>query len=354
MAIINATTYDIVIDENYSQLNTYIKSLNPSKIIIIVDENSEQHCLPRIKSQLHHDFLSIKIPSGEKYKSISTCQGLWQTLIQHHCDRQNLIINLGGGVIGDMGGFVAGTYMRGVNFIQVPTTLLSQVDASVGGKLAIDMQGYKNIVGLFLEPQMVWVDTSFIQTLTERELRSGYAEVIKHALIRSQALWQRILNHNLDYTPAVWSDIIRDNIAIKNYVVQQDFKEDGLRKILNFGHTIGHSIESHFLKTPQQLTHGEAIAVGMICESYISHQESLITETELSEITNYIRSIYPIDTKLSDISDELIDIMRHDKKNVSGKILFSLVKGIGNSVYDVIVEEQIIKKALDYYDSLAM
>ena len=351
MAIVNASTYDILIDEDYTKLNAYVESLSPSKIIIIVDENTEQYCLPKIKKNLHQDFLSIKIPSGEKYKSISTCQGLWETLIKHNCDRQSLIINLGGGVIGDMGGFVAGTYMRGIRFIQIPTSLLSQVDASVGGKLAIDLSNYKNIVGLFLEPQMVWVDTSFIQTLPQIELRSGYAEIIKHALIRSKALWQKINNRQLDYSPEEWSTLITDNISIKNFVVKQDFKEGGLRKVLNFGHTIGHSIESHFLNSSTPLTHGEAIAVGMICESYISHQEGLISESELSEISSYIISLYPININLTTISTELIKIMGHDKKNVSGQTLFSLITSIGDSTYDVHVDNDIIIKALGYYDS---
>ncbi len=352
MATIKASSYEILIDEDYAKLNAYVESLSPSNIIIIVDENTEVHCLPKIKKHLHQDFLSIKIPAGEKYKSISTCQGLWETLIKYNCDRQSLIINLGGGVIGDMGGFVAGTYMRGIRFIQMPTTLLSQVDASVGGKLAIDLSSYKNIVGLFLEPYMVWVDPSFIQTLPELELRSGYAEVIKHALIRSKALWQRINNRKLDYSSEEWSTLITDNIAIKNFVVQQDFKEGGLRKVLNFGHTIGHSIESHFLNSTAHLTHGEAIAVGMICESYISHQQNLISESELSTITSYIRSLYPININLSIISTELIRIMGHDKKNVSGQILFSLIEGIGDSTFDVHVDDDIIIKALEYYDDI--
>ena len=350
MATIKATTYDVLIDEDYSKLNAYIESLSPSNIIIIVDENTEQHCLPKVKANLQHDFLSIKIPSGEKYKSISTCQGLWQALIQNNCDRQSLVINLGGGVIGDMGGFVAATYMRGIKFIQAPTTLLSQVDASVGGKLAIDLLSYKNIIGLFSEPSLVWVDTSFIQTLTERELRSGYAEVIKHALIRSKALWQKINNRKLDYTSTEWSTLITDNIAIKNFVVKQDYKEGGLRKVLNFGHTIGHSIESHFLNTDSQLTHGEAIAVGMICEAYISYQKNLISEAELSDITTYIKSLYPLNLSLNDIATDLIKIMGHDKKNVSGKILFSLIKGIGDSTYDIHIDNDMIIKALSYYD----
>ena len=213
MSVIASTSYEILINEEYHILNTYIDKLYPSKIIIIVDENTEEHCLPKIKKNIHHDFLSIKIPSGEKYKTLSTCQGLWQALIQNACDRETLIINLGGGVIGDMGGFVAGTYMRGVKFIQIPTTLLAQVDASVGGKLAIDHMAYKNIIGLFLEPTMVWVDTSFLDTLPDTQVRSGYAEVVKHALIRSKALWNKVTTKDLSYiNSSEWASLIEDNI----------------------------------------------------------------------------------------------------------------------------------------------
>lgn len=353
MGTIASTSYDILINEEYDKLNTYIDRLSPSKIIIIVDENTEKHCLPKIKKNIHHDFLSVKIPSGENYKILSTCQGLWQALIQNNCDRETLIINLGGGVIGDMGGFVAGTYMRGVKFIQIPTTLLAQVDASVGGKLAIDHMAYKNIIGLFLEPSMVWVDTSFIDTLTNLQVRSGFAEVIKHALIRSKALWNKISIKQLsDFNTTEWASLVEDNINVKNHVVKQDFKEGGLRKVLNFGHSIGHAVESYFLNSPTPLLHGEAIAIGMICESYISYHQKLISEVELSTISSYINSIYPNLVNLSPITDKLIELIAHDKKNVSGQYLFALLDGVGSSTYNNNIPVDIIIHSFQYYDNL--
>jgi len=354
MPKIQTDNYDIIVDGDYTILNDYIESLNPSKIFVIVDENTEVHCLPIIKKNLHLDFISIRIPSGEKYKTIATCTALWQSLIENQCDRHSLIINLGGGVIGDMGGFVAGTYMRGIRFIQIPTTLLSQVDASVGGKLGVDMDKYKNMIGLFLEPKLVWVDTQFLQTLSDYELKSGYAEVIKHALIRSKALWNQIANKGISLEAHSWTRLVSDNIEIKRLVVKKDYKEGGLRKILNFGHTIGHAVESHYLDTASHLSHGEAIAIGMICEAYLSYKKDLISESELSELTSYIQNLYPENKNLSSISSELIDIMRHDKKNVSGMILFSLLDGIGNCNYDINVDMADIVNALSYYDSVSV
>jgi 3-dehydroquinate synthase len=351
MSTIASTSYEILINEEYHILNTYIDKLSPSKIIIIVDENTEEHCLPKIKKNIHHDFLSIKIPSGEKYKTLSTCQGLWQALIQNDCDRETLIINLGGGVIGDMGGFVAGTYMRGVKFIQIPTTLLAQVDASVGGKLAIDHMAYKNIIGLFLEPTMVWVDTSFLDTLPDAHVRSGYAEVVKHALIRSKALWNKISDKDIFHnSSSQWASLVEDNINIKNYVVQQDFKEGGLRKVLNFGHTVGHAVESYFLDSSTPLLHGEAIAIGMICEAYISTHQNKLSNSELTTITNYIKSIYPKQVLLNPIREELLRLMTHDKKNISGQYLFALLDGIGKSSFDNDISKEIIGESLQYYD----
>ncbi len=352
MAIVDLANYPIYIDESYDIINQYIDELSPTQVFIIVDENTEQLCLPILKKKLHLDFLSLRIPSGEKYKSINTCETLWKTIAQQGGDRKSLVINLGGGVIGDMGGFVAATYMRGIPFIQMPTTLLSQVDASVGSKLAIDLDNYKNMVGLFHDPNMVWIDTSFLATLDNRQLVNGFAEVIKHALIRSRALWNRITNASFSLQSVDWKKMVLDNVEIKKHVVEQDMKEGGLRKVLNFGHTIGHAIESHFLSTHKELLHGEAIAIGMICEAYISFKLAKLDNSELDEINKLILSLY--DKK--EIADQdispIIEVIKYDKKNKGGNNRFSLISEIGKSIYDQEVDEELIIESIKYYQSL--
>lgn len=348
MSIVSANNYNVYIDENYDKLNELIEQLAPSQIFIIVDNNTERDCLPFLKKQLHQDFLSLRIPAGEKYKNLKVCEGLWDALIQYKADRKSLIINLGGGVIGDLGGFIAGTYMRGISFIQIPTTLLSQVDASVGGKLGIDHKSYKNMIGLFLEPELVWIDTKFLDTLPNRELRSGFAEIIKHALIRSKSLWNQLQQKDISqFNSNDWSSLVTDNVEIKNYVVKQDFKEGGLRKVLNFGHTIGHAIERHFLNTENPLTHGEAILLGMYCETTLSHQQGLLDNGKKETIHTFLKKVIIENRNLSNISDELILNMLSDKKNEGGEINFTLLDDIGSSVFNQNVEPAKLKMALN-------
>jgi len=349
MSIVHASNYHIYVDESYDKLNDIVDSMNPSRVFVFVDSNTEELCLARLKEKLNSDFLSIRIPAGEKYKTIQVCNGLWESLIKNGADRKSLIINLGGGVIGDMGGFVAGTYMRGIKFIQAPTTLLSQVDASVGGKLGIDFLGYKNMVGLFLEPEAVWIDTTYLKTLPVRELKSGFAEVIKHALIRSRALWLKINSSSFDISDIEWTRIVTDNIEIKNFVVKQDYKELGLRKTLNFGHTVGHAIESHFLSTEKPLTHGEAIIIGMHCESSISFLLGHLKEDELKTIHHYLDSFYKAKIDIKSISQSLLEAMLLDKKNVNGNKRFTLLKSIGTAIFDIEVKDEVIIEALNLY-----
>jgi len=348
MAIIQTDHYEINVDESYDRINDFIDKLEPSKIFVIVDNNTETHCLPLLKEKLHLDFISIRIPPGEKYKTINTCQALWQALIENHCDRNCLVINLGGGVIGDMGGFVAGTYMRGINFIQVPTTLLSQVDASVGGKLGVDHMGYKNMIGMFSNPSYVWIHTPFLETLHEREVLSGFAEVIKHALISSKRMWDRIKVNGIGLSEEDWTQVVSQSVKIKQNVVSEDPKEKGIRKILNFGHTVGHAIESYFLKTNNPLRHGEAVAKGMIAEAFLAFKTKRITIIEMEEINSLLESIYDLPAIPKEDTEKIIALMSMDKKNKGGDIRFSLLNGIGSCDYDVSVEMDIIRQSLSF------
>ncbi|MEM8969941.1 MAG: 3-dehydroquinate synthase family protein, partial [Bacteroidota bacterium] len=218
-----------------------------SQVAVLVDENTRQHCLPLIQEVLPPEYTLVEIKSGELNKNLDTCAHIWAQLTEQHFDRKALLINLGGGVIGDMGGFCAATYKRGISFVNIPATLLAQVDASVGGKLGIDFRGFKNHIGLFQEPQQVLIDAAFLRTLPEQELRSGFAEVIKHALIHDSVYWNKLRGASLAQQP--WTEHIRHSVQVKSWVVDQDFREGGLRKILNFGHTVGHAVESHFLES---------------------------------------------------------------------------------------------------------
>ena len=232
-------------------LSQYISKNNFSKIGFLSDKNSSKYCINRILENHKFDYHTITIEEGEENKSLSTCEKVWEELINLKFDRNSLLINIGGGVICDLGGFVASTYMRGIDFINIPTTLLSQVDASVGGKLGVDFQNLKNIIGVFREPNSVIIDTIFLQTLSERELRSGFAEVIKHCLIRDRAMFDKISKK--EWNDSDWDEIVKHSISIKSEVVSKDLKESGLRKILNFGHTIGHAIETTYLDKKNKL-----------------------------------------------------------------------------------------------------
>ncbi len=262
--------------------------------------------------------------------------------------RKSLLINLGGGVIGDMGGFAASTYKRGIRFVNFPTTLLSMVDASIGGKLGIDFHGLKNHIGVFQEPTKVVVSDGFLETLPEDQIRSGFAEILKHALIHDQNYWQTVKKVNLAQTD--WSGIIHQSVEIKNKVVLADPKENGLRKILNFGHSLGHAIETHFLDSGVPLLHGEAIAIGMILEGYISTEKKILSKEDLSEMVEVISSYFELPTLPG--SDELLTHLKQDKKNQGEVLNFSLIERIGSCKWDVPVTKAEIECALESYSVL--
>ncbi|WP_299523330.1 3-dehydroquinate synthase [Winogradskyella sp.] len=343
-------------DKAYSELNTYIKASNPSKIFILVDTNTHEYCLPKFLSLLESDNIMVEVmemPEGEDHKTIDICTGVWEALSEYHADRKSLLINLGGGVVTDLGGFVASTYMRGIDYINVPTSLLAMVDASVGGKTGVDLGVLKNQIGVISEGSMVLIDTSFLETLPQNHMVSGYAEMLKHGLIYDKTYWERLLNlESLDISDL--DKLIHDSVIIKNKVVSEDPKEQGLRKILNFGHTLGHAIESYFLgnadKTP--FLHGEAIAIGMILESYISCKTLALTDAELRDIARGILKTF----SKTEINDEdqkiIIDLLIHDKKNSHGIINFVLLEAIGQPKTDCKVTNKLILEAFVYYNSL--
>lgn len=331
-----------------ASLPAFLNQHDYSHIAVIVDEKTQKHCLPLIQTLLPAKFTKIVIPSGEDNKTLTTCEKIWSAMTKANMDRHGLVINLGGGVIGDMGGFCASTYKRGIDFIQIPTTLLAQVDASVGGKLGIDFHGLKNHIGVFQLPKTVLIDPTFIQTLPHRQKLSGYAEIIKHCLIRDVEKWDVIAQ--LDFEQVDLSDLIAHSVEIKKAVVAEDPKEAGLRKILNFGHTLGHAVETYLLGLGKRaLLHGEAIAVGMITEAYLAYQRNLLSLAELDAIEAMLFANYGrVAIKASEIQ-AIIQLTAQDKKNKGSEIRFSLLTGIGDCGYDIPVSKAEMKKALEYY-----
>jgi 3-dehydroquinate synthase len=352
MKSIQAVSYVVRFEENgYVALNQLIASKLYSSIFILVDENTHTHCYPKFIPKLATNcpIEIIEIASGEIHKNLETCTGVWNVLTELNADRKSLVITLGGGVITDLGGFVASTYKRGIDFVNIPTTLLSMVDASVGGKTGVDLGVLKNQIGLFANPEMVLVDTDYLETVTPREIRSGIAEIIKYGLTYDANLYTMIKgNPKLNIV-----DLIHRSIEIKNEVVLKDPKEQGLRKILNFGHTIGHAIESYFLESKQKenLTHGEAIAIGMVAECYISSKLLDFPEQELVEVKKLLLKIYGKAIVLQEDFNGILDYLKHDKKNVSGQLNFVLLNGLEETKIDCIVSKELIIDSIRYYNS---
>jgi 3-dehydroquinate synthase len=339
-------TKNIAIDlEQY--LRQWLDNKQYKNIFVLVDENTRKHCYP-ILDKIFSQSQVIEIPSGELNKNIHTCGQIWGQLTDFKADRNSLLINLGGGVIGDMGGFCAATYKRGIDFIQIPTTLLAQVDASIGGKLGVDFQGFKNQIGVFQYPKYVFLDIGFLQTLPQRQLISGFAEILKHCLIADLKKWKEISRKSIAQQD--WADLVVHSVGIKSEIVAQDPKETGLRKILNFGHTLGHALETYLLEIPErQVLHGEAIAFGMIVESFISFQKNLISKTELSEITAVIQHFFgKIDISKTEF-EKIIELAHQDKKNTSQQIRLVLLESIGKASYDHSVSPETLQQSLEYY-----
>ncbi|OBX24189.1 MULTISPECIES: 3-dehydroquinate synthase [Bizionia] len=350
MKSIQTETYPIHFNSNsYTALNTHLKQTNYSLIFILVDENTHNLCLTKFLQQVETTCTIeiIEIESGEEHKTIETCVGVWNVLSELGADRKSLIINLGGGVVTDLGGFVASTFKRGINYINVPTSLLAMVDASVGGKTGVDLGHLKNQIGVINSGEMVLIDTSFLETLPENQMRSGLAEMLKHGLIYSRDYWNKFTTtETLNY-----DDLIYESVIIKNSIVTQDPLEENLRKTLNYGHTLGHAIESYFLSHPEKeaLLHGEAVAIGMILANYISTELTGLSKVENDEIKTVIKTIFGEVTVLPSDYDAIIELLKYDKKNEHGNINFVLLEDMGKTKINCLVSNDVIVKAFEYY-----
>lgn len=312
--------------------------------VVLVDENTYEHCLEYLITSVAalSEAEILVVPAGESSKTIETATQLWSALMEYGITRDAVLINLGGGVITDLGGFVAALYKRGIDFIHLPTSLLAMVDASVGGKTGVDLEGVKNQIGVFSFPKLVLCDTAFLSSLPEEEAWSGYAEALKHGLINSKALWERIIAvspNEIDNT------LLKEIVAVKNEVVLEDPKEKNWRKVLNLGHTIGHAIESFFLEK-KPIPHGLAIAWGIVYEAKLAYLIGDLSNADFQTIYNQIVRHYGVPVNLENHCDELIDWMRKDKKNDVNGINFSLLTAIGEAKINQVVEERYIEEAL--------
>ena len=350
MESIITSSYAVHFNERaYEKINTHLEETRYSKVFVLVDENTHENCLPNFMSQLSvEDFEIIEIESGEINKTIATCTGVWEALSELDADRKSLLINLGGGVITDLGGFVASCFKRGISFINVPTTLLAMVDASIGGKTGIDLGPLKNQIGVINQPEMVLIIPSFLKTLEERQLQSGFAEMLKHGLIQNKKYWEvlKLISKFDDL-----DDLIYDSVLIKNKVVLQDPTEQNLRKILNYGHTLGHAVESYFLESEnhETLLHGEAIAVGMVLEAYLSHKLSGLSEIELTDIkATFLKRYKKVNFTAEDIQ-VILSLLKFDKKNSHGNINFVLLNKIGLPTIDEQIPNNLYAEAFAYY-----
>ena len=351
MESITTSSYAIHFNKKaFDALTEHLANIEYSKIFVLVDENTKAYCLPIFKERLSGSaqFDIIEIKSGEENKNISTCNAVWSALSELDADRKSLIINLGGGVVTDLGGFVASTYKRGINFINIPTTLLAMVDASVGGKTGVDLGPLKNQIGVINQPEMVLVVSEFLGTLEDRQMQSGFAEMLKHGLIQSATYWKELKELT---TLKDIADHIYKSVLIKNGVVLEDLTEQGLRKILNYGHTLGHAVESYFLENQKKetLLHGEAIAIGMVLEAYLSYKMKGLSLHELEDIKSTFLGRYEkVDFTEEDIT-AILSLLKFDKKNSYGNINFVLLEAIGKPIIDVKIPNELYLEAFVYY-----
>ena len=332
-------------------LQKFLDQKRYSTITTLTDSNTVKHCYPLVKDNLgtHH---LITVAAGEEQKNLKTCEEIWQKMTEFQLDRHAVLIVLGGGVLGDMGGFCAATYKRGIDFILIPTTLLSQVDASIGGKLGVDFNNYKNHIGVFQIPALTLIHDGFLKTLSTEEKRSGFAEVIKHILISDAVMWNEI--KLTSFEDQNWDKLVKHSVAFKQKVVTEDPREKGLRKILNTGHAIGHAIETYLLNNNRKVMHGEAIAAGMIAENEIAVQRGLLSKSIHQEITNYLVSIFGKINILEREDDAIANLTMQDKKNKGSKILSVLLEGIGKARWDCEISLEEVKGALAFYRSIQM
>ena len=352
MKIIQSINYNIeigsLLDSTLGELlSTTYKN---AQKIILVDENSKAYCLEYLITS--YDELAyaevIELPSGEENKQLDICIQVWESMTEYNIDRSALLINLGGGVISDMGGLIASLYKRGISFVNIPTTLLAMVDASVGGKTGVDLGAFKNQIGLFSFPECIYVDKGFLNTLEKNQIKNGIAEMLKHGLIQDRKHWDSIKSLLMN-SENISDELIEKSISIKNNIVLIDPYEKSIRKNLNFGHTIGHAIESYFLEINKPILHGYAVAIGIQIESFISFKMNFLQSFDFDEIVGVLKCYFPRIELPPEAIETIISNAKQDKKNRGGEIKMVLIKSIGEVVNDISVEEKLIIEGIKYY-----
>lgn len=336
------------------ELRKIVQKYPAGKVFLLTDQTASGFCLPLIQSVIEEFSIRIvTIGSGEENKNIQSIIEVWEFLSNNGADRKSLLINIGGGMLTDLGGFAASTFKRGLDFVNVPTTLLAQVDASLGGKTGFNFNGLKNEIGVFMEPNSVIINTNFLKTIDQENFLSGYAEMLKHGLIKNREHWNELMAfdmENIDYSAL--QEIISHSVAIKEWHVLNDLREQNIRKALNFGHTVGHAFESYAMKTGRPILHGYAVAYGMIAELYLSAKQCGLSKDELDRISAWMISKYgKFEIQESDF-EALYQLMTHDKKNEGKRINFTLIPEIGKVEINVDCPKELIIEALNYYKNL--
>ena len=340
----------IISKQLQTDLAEAIAECEHDRIFVLVDETTDKLCWALVKDYLClKDAQTIVIGATDRRKNLDTLVHVWESLQQGKATRHSLLINLGGGMVTDLGGFAASTYKRGINFINVPTTLLAMVDASVGGKTGINFGGLKNEIGVFNDAEFVLLDTNWLRTLDEANIRSGYAEMLKHGLIADETMWAELINFNLAQPNLLQlASMLNKSVRIKERIVTEDPHEKGIRKALNLGHTFGHAFESWAMKR-QPVLHGYAVAFGLIAELYLATTQTDFPTERMRQTVNFIRAYYGSLPITCNDYPELIELMHHDKKNRGNEINVTLLGGIGDIRIDQTITEEDIKEALDFF-----
>ena len=340
----------IISKQLQTELTEAIAECEHDRIFVLVDETTNKLCWSLVKDYLClKDAQTIVIGATDRRKNLDTLVHVWESLQQGKATRHSLLINLGGGMVTDLGGFAASTYKRGINFINVPTTLLAMVDASVGGKTGINFGGLKNEIGVFNDAEFVLLDTNWLRTLDEANIRSGYAEMLKHGLIADETMWAELINFNLAQPNLLQlASMLNKSVRIKERIVTEDPHEKGIRKALNLGHTFGHAFESWAMKR-QPVLHGYTVAFGLIAELYLATTQTDFPTERMRQTVNFIRAYYGSLPITCNDYPELIELMHHDKKNRGNEINVTLLGGIGDIRIDQTITEEDIKEALDFF-----
>ena len=346
----------IVTSEIENELGKILSRYPEDKVFLITEQNCDKFCIPVIsQAPGFGNFKKVVIPSGEENKKLSSVEKIWLFLSQNGADRKSLVVNLGGGMLTDLGSFAASTMKRGMDFVNIPTTLLAQVDASVGGKTGFNFNGLKNEIGVINQPSTVLIDTRFLQTIDNQNFISGYAEMIKHGLINSPEHLEEVRNYDLkNIDLESLRGIIARSVAIKDAFVFRDPNERNIRKALNFGHTIGHAFESLSLYSGWPILHGYAVAYGMIAELYLSHKACHLPLATLDELSDWLLSIYGKYSIGESQFEAFYQLMTHDKKNEGTRVNFTLIPALGEVAINQNCEKELIFEALEYYKQLTI